>query len=630
MYFITMVVIIYFVWRFFRKRKSAQKNAPDTAPLPGSRAEKKAKEEFQRALIYATGEYGDGAIEYGMQALARKYREGDGVEKDLEQHRLWRERTLLAKMQLKTYRCEFHGPGGYYITEKSLDFLIDGTMGPPDFDRALDLGWLFWHTKTHRSHELLKKVMKVKHPELDEAGIDDLVYKFLASRLCRPILSQKAYQNLQTEMTASGICSQQETIEWILKKLEWKVPVSAVSFPGVTPQSEQQFRNARAIEAKGQDYRKAIAAYEPAAAAGHTEAMRRLGVILRDIVSPNVCSKEYAAGQDWLKRAAAAGNALAAVDLGERNLDAAFIAGLAGQGNLDAMYALGCMVENGHAGKASWEMAQCIFRHMEQMLGDPITEGNGEGIEWLRKLGNKFGIIDDDYYVKLADAGSAIGYGPSQTALVYMSHVIMERVLEESDYRPGYYDDFGFASKIIQLAKAPQQAGIAKAAAISNYYMMETDKYWNWRHKKEKDAEKNPKDIPHYQNLVQHYLLAVTTARRTRGMNFHYISDQMRKSDDGMAAMTRQQKSPAEDPELIYRDTEDVSSWDPVAEAEANKSFKNMPSCIYDSSNNRWDKVYAYHNCAVYRNSELGETTITDCDISGRSASGSGGYYQWY
>lgn len=72
------------------------------------------------------------------------------------------------------------------------------------------------------------------------------------------------------------------------------------------------------------------------------------------------------------------------------------------------------------------------------------------------------------------------------------------------------------------------------------------------------------------------------------------------------------------------------SDWDPIKDYNENKSFANMPSCIYDSNNNRWDRQYAYDNCAIYRNSDLGETTIYHCDIASKYASGSGGSFHWY
>lgn len=72
------------------------------------------------------------------------------------------------------------------------------------------------------------------------------------------------------------------------------------------------------------------------------------------------------------------------------------------------------------------------------------------------------------------------------------------------------------------------------------------------------------------------------------------------------------------------------SDWDPVKEYNDNRNCNNMPSCIYDSSGNRWDKQHSSENSAVYMNYDLGETTITSCDISSKSASGYGGWFHWY
>lgn len=77
-------------------------------------------------------------------------------------------------------------------------------------------------------------------------------------------------------------------------------------------------------------------------------------------------------------------------------------------------------------------------------------------------------------------------------------------------------------------------------------------------------------------------------------------------------------------------DTSSGSEWNPMKEYNENRNCKNMPSCIYDSSNNRWDKVYAYENTAVYKNFDLGEVTITSCDISSKFAESYGGQFHWY
>lgn len=70
--------------------------------------------------------------------------------------------------------------------------------------------------------------------------------------------------------------------------------------------------------------------------------------------------------------------------------------------------------------------------------------------------------------------------------------------------------------------------------------------------------------------------------------------------------------------------------YDPVQEYKDNHDCRNMPSCIYDDSGNRWDKRHAYENTAVYDNFDMGEVTITYCDISSKYASGNRGKFHWY
>ena len=72
------------------------------------------------------------------------------------------------------------------------------------------------------------------------------------------------------------------------------------------------------------------------------------------------------------------------------------------------------------------------------------------------------------------------------------------------------------------------------------------------------------------------------------------------------------------------------SDSDPMKKYNENHNCDNMPSCIYDSSGNRWDKQRSYGSGAVYSNYDLGETTITYCDIDSKSASGSRGWFKWY
>lgn len=644
---ILLIVVIYLIYKFFIKENDDSKEVEVNIPAGTSRSGKKAIKEFQNELRVASGEYGEYAIN-SMEKVAEAYALGNGVEKDAEKAKYWKERQIRAKLQQKTYINEFMGPAGY-TAEGCLDFFTDGKLVPADLDKAEELAWLLCRTGCEKSAGMLKKILKQKYPERSgNLDINRVISDYPTVCIAKHDRSKKKYAEFCEEMKTAGVSDQMAVIDWLLKKAEWNVEVKSVAFPGAAAELEKQFKEARAIEAKGQDFKQAIAAYEPLAQAGHSEAMRRLGLIQRDITSENACTVEYASGQSWIEKAAQTGNALAAYDLGGREVDVAFVAGLAGQGYLDALYALGCMVEKGQGGKANWDVAQAIFRNMEQLIGNPIAAKNGEGIEWLRKLGEKFSIIDDDYYIKLADAGSAIGYGPSQTEHIYMSHEMMRRAYEKSNDKAGEYGDFGYCSYIIKLSQEPQKAGIARAKKIAENCKKEQYNYSDWKEKKLKEAEAgtgiwqynrdkfSPKERMARAIASMHRdLKALYFTRCQRGMNFYKISDKILESENYDASVEEAMKMLPKEARSTYgaetskkRDSE--FNWDPVKEHKENMSFKNMPSYIYDGGNNRWDKLYAYDTCAVYKNDDFGEATITYCDIESKKASGYGIDFHWW
>lgn len=72
------------------------------------------------------------------------------------------------------------------------------------------------------------------------------------------------------------------------------------------------------------------------------------------------------------------------------------------------------------------------------------------------------------------------------------------------------------------------------------------------------------------------------------------------------------------------------SGPDPMQEYQNNRDCRRMPSCIYDSQSNRWDKVRAGADYAIYRNSDIGEDTINSCDITSKYAYSYERQYHWY
>lgn len=556
---IIIAVIIFLIVRHIKKKneKKAEQaeNQPFVAPAAGSKAEKKAIKEFQYRLKTASGEYGSAAIA-AMEAVAKAYALGDGVEKDTEKAKQWQEKAFRATLQQKAYIDEIWGPTGHSAPD--VGFFLDGKLVPPDVEKAQELVWLLALTGTDNAASQLKRVYQKKDLETSRTmNADRVVADYPVMCMGLEARSKRIYSELCEEMKAAGVSGLAAEIDFVLKKAEWNVAIAPVTFPGATAELDKQFAAARAIEAKGQDFRAAADALEAVATAGHTEAMRRQGLIRRDILAKDALCTDYTYGQGLLEDAARAGNALAAFDLGSKEIDVAFIAGLAAQGNLDALYALGCMVEKGIGGKDNWGAAQFIFRTMEKQIGDAVANKDGEGIEWLRKLGKKFYVVDDSYYIKLADAGSDMGYMPSRVELIYMSDEMMRRAYARSGNRFGEGLDFGYSDLIMELAKEPCNAGIAEAAKISRALREEHYAADRWLRKELEKAEQ-AKDAWAYaagkgmsaeervarQTVsCQRSATAVYYTRLQQGANFYSIHKRLIETEDfdGAVANIRSQ-----------------------------------------------------------------------------------------
>lgn len=558
---IIIAVIIFLIVRHNKKKKEKQaaENAKAegkfTPPAAGSKAEKKAIKEFNYQLQVASGEYGRHAIE-SMERVAKCYALGDGVEKDVEKAKQWQERAFRATLQQKAYIDEIWGPSGYSAPD--VDFFLNGILVPPDVEKAQELAWLLALTGTDNAAAQLKKVYEVKDPEFAKTmDADRVVSEYPVMCMGLEARSKRIYSDLCEEMQAAGVSGLANEIDYVLKKAEWDVPIAPVTFPGITAELEAQFAAARALEAKGQDFNAISDAYQAPAIAGHSEATRRHGLILRDILAKNELHDFYFLGRSYLEDAARAGNALAAFDLGYKEIDTAFIAGLAAQGNLDALYALGCMLEKGIGGKDNWGAAQFMFRTMEKLIGDAVAKKDGEGIEWLRKLGKKFFVINDNYYIKLADAGSAIGYLPSRVALIYMSDEMMRRAYDRSGNKFGAGLDFGYTDLIMELAKEPSNAGIAEAAKISRALHEEHYAADRWLRKELEKAEQgkdswswaasrgmSPEERVARQTVsCQRSATAVYYTRLQQGANFYSIHKRLIDTEDfdGAVADIRRQ-----------------------------------------------------------------------------------------
>lgn len=623
----------------FFKKKSNDQQQDNGAPAL-SRAEKKAQKEFQNSLRAATCQYGQYAIR-NMEDVAKAYAQGNGVEKNIEKAKDWMERAIRAKMQQGAYIDDISGPSGYYSVGL-LNFFINGELIPADLDRAEEIAWMLNRNQTIAAKDMIREIYAKKYPDKQDEFNFELLESIDALR-CRAKRerSKEVYEEYRTEMKSEGVNDQAGAIQWILKKAGYDINLQPVSFPGADGDAEQKFQAARKIEAAGQDFKAAVKAYEPAAEAGHSEAMRRLGLIQRDVISEDACSSTYTTGENWLKKAEEAGNTLAAFHLEKNIEDISFIASMAGQGDLDALYILGCIVE-----KNSWEAAQAIFRNMEALIGDPIAAKNGEGIEWLRKLGEKFGILDQNYYIRLADAGNEIGYAPSQLALAKLTPVMMDRACEQSGGKAGEYGDFGFCQYTLRVLNPASKAGISEAKFMATALRSEQTEYYNWFDKKIKEAENGTGSWEYFRNKlsprervakqwaqIHTSINAVYYTRTLRGINYSEIWNKLMDTSYG-DSLEQAQNAIASIPEVSKKEKPSSSApigGNPLDEWNEDHNFKNLPSVIYDDRGLEWYKEYAYDTCAVYKDKDRRiSATLTSCSISDRSASSYGYSFHWY
>lgn len=622
MQIIIIAVIAFFVILFIVKKVNKKKENEDTGyttPAAGSRAEKAAIKDFRHYLSQATGNYGHYSSFDATKKVAECYALGKGTEKGIEKAKYWAERSVREKLQQKAYFGEFGGGG---FTGDCLDFFLDGKLVPVDLAKAEELALLLALNGTQDAKKILQRIYKQKHPD-QEINVDRIIADYPVFCLGRTARSKRVYGDYCAEMKAAGVSDQKAMIAWMLNKAGWNVTVNDVAFPGVTAETEAQFKSARAIEAKGQDFKQAAAAYEAPAMAGHTEAMRRLGLIMRDILNIDHTSKGYIAGVDWLKKAAEAGNALAAFDLKDKNADVTFIAGLAGMGNYDAVYALGNMVENGIGGQANWDAGQAILRHLEAMIGDPVATKNGEGIYWLIKLGKSFRSIDDEYFTRLADEGHKIGYALCTAELCFMSDVMMKRAFAQHGNKVGEYGDFGYCGYIIELAKAPCNAGIEKIAALSRALREERYGFKRWSDKELTEAEQGtgytwqyvgskftPQErVARTVKSIHREAAIVYTTRCQKGLNYYEISDKLLKSDDFDSTYDKAMQR-FDQVARARRNT--IDSYVPQSSSDndiAKTQGFQFPERLVDNQVDTWELQYSEGEKAEYRCRKTGART---------------------
>lgn len=138
---------------------------------------------------------------------------------------------------------------------------------------------------------------------------------YLTERLARVSAEEKELNLLDEEMKKANVLSSTEAqVDWLLQKAQWPAAVPYQE-PASIPEQKEDFMKARALEQKGNNFKKVVKLYKPVAEAGDVEAMRRLGNILINFRSGYTGDAAYLEGQEWLKKAAAS-SVLAQYNLG--------------------------------------------------------------------------------------------------------------------------------------------------------------------------------------------------------------------------------------------------------------------------------------------------------------------------
>lgn len=128
---------------------------------------------------------------------------------------------------------------------------------------------------------------------------------YLTERLARISAEEKELNLLDEEMKKANVLSSTETqVDWLLSKAQWPA-ATAYQEPASLPEQKEAFMKARALEQKGNNFKKVVKLYKPVAEAGDVEAMRRLGNILINFRSSYTGDAAYLEGREWLKKAAA-------------------------------------------------------------------------------------------------------------------------------------------------------------------------------------------------------------------------------------------------------------------------------------------------------------------------------------
>jgi len=324
-------------------------------------------------------------------------------------------------------------------------------------------------------------------------------------------------------------------------------------------------------------------------------------------------------GTKYLRQAAAEGSALAAYELGETP-SVPTIAAQAGAGNLEAIEALGCLMQQGRGGKANRLMACMVWGQGIRLLregGDPAEGWRQDALSRLYQLRGE----DKKAFHWLAVAGEKSKYPPAMYRLC-----LRPEIRRSTQY-------------VSEAADAMRKAGFPKA------HRGEALTYWEgW----EQICAQSLQETPGGGDQTRNYAKGRTARLTQLVMDPEFIARYPEKAaeyDGTLKDILEDEKARL----AILTAPPEKKRGQPAPEPEdASSPAAQMPWMIFDEYGRSWEKDGAvpgkYNLSGNYTPDSLDNAmmflhpfsteggdgvVIRDGDISGRKASAGGHDFSW-
>lgn len=327
---------------------------------------------------------------YYMEEVAKCYATGvvedfDGddksIPKDLKEAERWFAKALEEQLVLRVEHSMITFECTLMPFQNAVLRYCDGKLFPRDLDKAMSVAKYLVRRNVAMGGELMdyvRELMDGKESDFfkaDWSGAWKQELRYFKKERDRLLREDNARQEmlarntgmLNVVMEHEGVKDLPGRIDWILDMADW--PSAGAAFVWKPSGS---FREALELERQG-NAKKAAARYRKIAG---TEAKYRLGHVYLWGLSNQERDKEWEKGMRCLRQAAAQGSAMAAYELGEVP-SVPDIAARAKTGDLEAIEALGCLIQQGRGGNANPLVAYMIWEEGVRLLrenGDP-TEG---------------------------------------------------------------------------------------------------------------------------------------------------------------------------------------------------------------------------------------------------------------